>query len=64
MKRCPAFTFSPDTAKLNSLSCPNGPLRELVSRDLSRFQAEGTLKFDGRNVTDIKALEAELQSGK
>ena len=42
-----------------------GTVRELVSRNLSRFQAEGMLKIDGRNVivTDLEALEAELQSG-
>lgn len=41
-----------------------GTVRELVSRNLSRFQAEGMLKIDGRNLTviDLKALEAELQS--
>ena len=42
-----------------------GTVRELVSRNLSRFQAEGTLIIEGRRVTvaDLKALEAELQSG-
>jgi CRP/FNR family transcriptional regulator, cyclic AMP receptor protein len=41
-----------------------GTVRELVSRNLSRFQAEGMLKIDGRSLTicDLKALEAELQS--
>jgi len=41
-----------------------GTVRELVSRNLSRFQSEGFLKINGRNVTilDLKALEAELQS--
>jgi CRP/FNR family transcriptional regulator len=41
-----------------------GTVRELVSRNLSRFQSEGMLKVDGRNVivTDLRALEAELQS--
>jgi CRP/FNR family cyclic AMP-dependent transcriptional regulator len=41
-----------------------GTVRELVSRNLSRFQAEGTLKIDGRSliICDLKALEAELQS--
>lgn len=41
-----------------------GTVRELVSRNLSRFQAEGLLKVDGRNVviTDLKSLETELQS--
>jgi CRP/FNR family transcriptional regulator len=42
-----------------------GTVRELVSRNLSRLQAEGMLKIDGRSVVihDLKALEAELQSG-
>ena len=41
-----------------------GTVRELVSRNLSRLQAEGILRIEGRNVTvtDLKALEAELQS--
>src|ERR1039458_5351329 len=41
-----------------------GTVRELVSRNLSRLQAEGMLKIDGRSVTicDRKALEAELDS--
>ena len=38
--------------------------RTLLSRNLSRFQAEGMIKIDGRNVlvTDLKALESELES--
>ena len=41
-----------------------GTVRELVSRNLSRFQSEGLVKIDGRNVIihDLKALEAEIQS--
>ena len=41
-----------------------GTVRELVSRNLSRLQAEGMIKIDGRSVVvcDLKALEAELQS--
>lgn len=41
-----------------------GTVRELVSRNLSRFQAEGLLKIDGRTVVipSLDALEAELQS--
>ena len=41
-----------------------GTVRELVSRNLSRFQAEGMVKIDGRTliISDPKALEAELQS--
>jgi len=41
-----------------------GTVRELVSRNLSRLQAEGVIKIDGRSVIvcNLKALEAELQS--
>jgi len=41
-----------------------GTVRELVSRNLSRFQSERMIKIDGRSVIihDLKALEAELQS--
>jgi CRP-like cAMP-binding protein len=39
-----------------------GTVRELVSRNLSRLQAEGMLKIDGRTVTisNLKALETEI----
>ena len=39
-----------------------GTVRELVSRNLSRFQSEGLLRTDGRTVTipDVRKLEAEL----
>jgi CRP/FNR family cyclic AMP-dependent transcriptional regulator len=41
-----------------------GTVRELVSRNLSRLQAEGILQIDGRTVTiaNLKALEAEIDS--
>ena len=41
-----------------------GTVRELVSRNLSRFQAEGMVRIDGRRliISNPKALEAELQS--
>lgn len=41
-----------------------GTVRELVSRNLSRLQAEGILQIDGRAVTisNLKALEAEIDS--
>jgi len=41
-----------------------GTVRELVSRNLSRLQAERMLKIDGRTVTifNLKALEAETDS--
>ena len=40
-----------------------GTVRELVSRNLSRLQADGLLKIDGREVTlgNVKALEGEIQ---
>ena len=46
------------------LAAQIGTVRELVSRNLSRFQAQGLLKVDGRAViiADIEALQAELQS--
>jgi CRP/FNR family cyclic AMP-dependent transcriptional regulator len=41
-----------------------GTVRELVSRNLSRFQAEGLIAMDGKNITipDLAKLEAELRS--
>ena len=41
-----------------------GTVRELVSRNLSRFQAEGLIHMDGKNLTipDIAKLEAETRS--
>ena len=46
------------------LAAQIGTVRELVSRNLSRLQAEGMLKTDGRNVLiyNLKALEAENRS--
>lgn len=51
-------------ANNQELASQIGTVRELVSRNLSRFQAEGMIKIDGRNVlvTDLKALESELES--
>lgn len=51
-------------ANNQELASQIGTVRELISRNLSRFQAEGMLKIEGRNVTvtDLKTLEAELQS--
>jgi CRP/FNR family transcriptional regulator len=42
-----------------------GTVRELVSRNLSRLQASGVIKMDGRTITipDLRALEAEVQAG-
>jgi len=39
-----------------------GTVRELVSRNLSRFEAEGLLEIDGRDllIRDLKAIESEV----
>ncbi len=41
-----------------------GTVRELVSRNLSRLQAEGVVRIDGRSafIRDLKSLEAEIQA--
>jgi CRP/FNR family transcriptional regulator len=41
-----------------------GTVRELVSRNLSRLQAEGLITMDGKTVMlrDTKKLQAELDS--
>ena len=46
------------------LAAQIGTVRELVSRNLSRLQAEGVLKIDGRSlvIRDRKVLEADLES--
>jgi CRP-like cAMP-binding protein len=45
------------------LAAQIGTVRELVSRNLSRFQAEGRLKVEGREVAicNLKALEEQVQ---
>ncbi|HUB34280.1 MAG TPA: Crp/Fnr family transcriptional regulator [Bryobacteraceae bacterium] len=52
-------------ANNQELAAQIGTVRELVSRNLSRLQAEGLLKIDGRTilVPDVRRLEAELDSG-
>jgi CRP/FNR family cyclic AMP-dependent transcriptional regulator len=51
-------------ANNQELAAQIGTVRELISRNLSRFQAEGVLTIDGRNVVirDLKALETDLAS--
>jgi len=51
-------------ANNQELAAQIGTVRELVSRNLSRFQSEGMLRIDGRavTITNLKGLEAELQS--
>jgi CRP/FNR family transcriptional regulator len=41
-----------------------GTVRELVSRNLSRLQAEGLIDIDGRTVTirDMRRIETEVNS--
>ena len=47
------------------LAAQIGTVRELVSRNLSRLQAQGMIRLNGRNLTvvDLAALRAELTSG-
>ncbi len=51
-------------ANNNELAAQIGTVRELVSRNLSRFQAEGLIQIDGRTVSivDVTKLEAELDT--
>lgn len=53
------------TASNQELASQIGTVRELVSRNLSRFQAEGVIKLEGKTVTvpNMAALEAEVESG-
>jgi CRP/FNR family cyclic AMP-dependent transcriptional regulator len=48
------------------LAAQIGTVRELVSRNLSRFQSEKLIHMDGRQIVipDLKALEAELDGEK
>lgn len=50
-------------ASNQELASQIGTVRELVSRNLSRLQAQGLIRMDGRSVVipDMKALEAELE---
>jgi CRP/FNR family transcriptional regulator len=49
-------------ASNQELASQIGTVRELVSRNLSRFQAEGLISMDGKNITipDLARLEAEV----
>jgi len=46
------------------LAAQIGTVRELVSRNLSRLQAEGLISIDGRTlvIRDMKTLESDLSS--
>jgi CRP/FNR family transcriptional regulator len=48
----------------SELAAQIGTVRELVSRNLSRLQAEGLLQIDNRNleIPSLKRLEAELEA--
>ena len=50
-------------ASNQELASQIGTVRELVSRNLSRFQSEKLIEMDGRRIVipNLKALEAELQ---
>jgi CRP/FNR family transcriptional regulator len=50
-------------ASQQELAAQIGTVRELVSRSLSRLQAEGTIAVHGRKITirDLKALESETK---
>jgi CRP/FNR family transcriptional regulator len=52
------------TASNQELAAHIGTVRELVSRNLSRFQAEGLIKLDGKNViiSSLDALQAEVEA--
>jgi len=51
-------------ASNQELASQIGTVRELVSRNLSRFQAEGLIAMDGKNITipDLARLEAEVRT--
>jgi CRP/FNR family transcriptional regulator len=52
-------------ASNQELAAQIGTVRELVSRNLSRFQSEKLIQMDGRQlvIVDLKVLEAELEGG-
>jgi CRP/FNR family transcriptional regulator, cyclic AMP receptor protein len=49
----------------HELASQIGTVRELVSRNLSRFQAEGFIRMDGKTVVllDAAGLEREVEAG-
>ncbi|HEX8813947.1 MAG TPA: Crp/Fnr family transcriptional regulator [Terriglobales bacterium] len=51
-------------ANNSELAAQIGTVRELISRNLSRLQAEGFIEMDNRNLTipSLKRLENELQN--
>lgn len=63
-KRTPRGVEFTITASNQELAAHLGTVRELVSRNLSRLQAEGVIQLEGKNVLipDLKALESETES--
>ncbi len=53
------------TVSNQELASQIGTVRELVSRNLSRFQAEGFIQLDGKTViiSDLDKLAAEVRAG-
>jgi len=50
------------TISNQELAAQIGTVRELISRNLSRLQAEGTIRLDGRNVIVCKTKELEAET--
>jgi CRP/FNR family transcriptional regulator len=63
-ERTPAGVKIVLPASNQELASMIGTVRELVSRNMSRMQAEGLIRIDGRTVVipNVKALEAEIES--
>jgi CRP/FNR family transcriptional regulator, cyclic AMP receptor protein len=63
-KRTPEGIEFPLPAGNQELAAQIGTVRELISRNLSRLQAEGMIRIDGRTVTVLKeaVLEEEAKS--
>ncbi|MGH9437248.1 MAG: helix-turn-helix domain-containing protein, partial [Terriglobia bacterium] len=52
------------SATNQELAAQIGTVRELVSRNLGRFQSMGIIQLKGKRVTvlDLKALQAEVEA--
>jgi len=52
-------------ASNQELASQIGTVRELVSRNMSRLQAEGLIQIEGRNITipSVRKLEEEVEGG-
>lgn len=61
-KKTPAGVEAQLPASNQELASQIGTVRELVSRNMSRLQAEGLIRVEGKTVLipDLKRLEAEL----